>query len=226
MGPDCGYHPGFEEDENKTGKSMSSFWRYRIRFSKRGTVRFISHRDLMAVFARAFRRAELPVRMSEGFNPRPRFSLPAPLPLGIEGLDEVLELQLDELLAPDELARRLGLELPDGIEVIRAEQLEPGVKARVSSVRYCVQGELPGHAVERCNRSEELRVTRRDGRELDVRPYLKSIERRNGGCEFELRVTAEGTARPAEVVAALCDGDAALARHLSLVRTSVNLEAP
>ena len=46
----------------------------------------------MGVFARAFRRAGLPLRMSQGFNPRPRFSLPAPLPVGIEGLEEELRL--------------------------------------------------------------------------------------------------------------------------------------
>ena len=205
---------------------MSSFWRYRIRFSKRGTVRFISHRDLMGVFARAFRRAGLPVRMSEGFNPRPRFSLPAPLAVGVEGLDEVLELDLAESAPPQELVARLAKELPEGVELTRAEQLEPGVKARVESVRYRVHGDLPLGAVERCAAREELRVSRRDGRELDVRPYLQRVGTCAGGCEFETRVTGQGTARPAEIVAALCDGDAELPRHLSLVRTAVNLHGP
>ena len=204
---------------------MSSFWRYRIRFGKRGTVRFISHRDLMGVLARAFRRAMLPVRMSQGFNPRPRFSLPAPLAVGVEGLDEVLELDLTERLAPDELSGRLARELPAGLEVSSAELLEQGEKARVESVKYRVAGEVPAGAVERCAASRELRVTRRDQRCVDIRPYLRSVSRfSDGGCECEVLVTNEGTARPAELVEALCGEDTRLRRSLSLVRTGVNLK--
>ncbi|MFH1732104.1 MAG: TIGR03936 family radical SAM-associated protein [Planctomycetota bacterium] len=205
---------------------MSSFWRYRIRFSKRGAIRFISHRDLMGVFARAFRRAGLPVRMSQGFNPRPRFSLPAPLPVGIEGLDEVLELDLTEEMPADEVGRRLSAEVPEGVEIIRAESLEPPAKARVASLTYRVTGRLPAGGVERCASAAELRVTRSDGREIDIKPYLKSIDRRDGGCEFEILVTRAGSARPAEIVSAICGEDGDLARHLSLARTAVNLLAP
>jgi len=180
----------------------------------------------MGVFARAFRRAGLPVRMSQGFNPRPRFSLPAPLALGIEGLDEVLELDLTENVSPHELAARLAEALPEGLDLVRAEQLGPGAKARVESVVYRVRGDLAPGAVRRCAELGELVVRRRDGRELDIRPYLRRIVASADGCEFEAQVTGRGTARPAEVAAALCDGDAELARRLSLVRTAVNLHGP
>jgi len=180
----------------------------------------------MGVFARAFRRAGLPVRMSQGFNPRPRFSLPAPLPVGIEGLDEVLELDLTEEMPADEVGRRLSAEVPEGVEIIRAESLEPPAKARVASLTYRVSGGLPAGGVERCAAAAELPVTRNDGRELDIKPYLKSIDRRDGGCEFEILVTHAGSARPAEIVAVICGEDSDLARHLSLTRTAVNLLAP
>ena len=180
----------------------------------------------MGVFARAFRRAGLPVRMSEGFNPRPRFSLPVPLPVGVAGFDEVIELDLSEELEPEALARRLSEELPNDIEISRAELLEPGTRARVSTVRYRVLGELPAGCIERCIASKELRATRRNGKEIDIRPYIKEIGRCDGGCEFELFVSNEGTARPAEVVAALCNGDVELSKHLSTVRTAVNLDVP
>ncbi len=180
----------------------------------------------MGVFERAFRRAQLPVRMSQGFNPRPRFSLPAALARGSEGVDEVLELELTEHLPAEEVAHRLSRELPKQVEITLAELLEPGVKARVESVNYRVLGEFPTGAVERCAAAEELCTTRRGGKEIDIRAYLNVIEPCDGGCEFELSVTDEGTARPAEVAEALCNGDAELVRHLSLVRTAVNLAAP
>ena len=202
------------------------FWRYRIRFSKRGTARFISHRDLIGVLARTFRRAELPVRMSQGFNPRPRFSLPAPLSLGIEGLDEVLELDLAENPPPEEVGQRLGRNLPAGIEVLQCELLDPGAKARVETVNYRIVGEPPPGSVERCAASEELLSVRQQGKHIDIRPYITSISRCDGGCECHVLVKNEGTARPAEIVDALAGGDAALARRFSLVRTKVNLTAP
>ena len=205
---------------------MSSFSRYRIRFSKRGTVRFISHRDLMGVFARAFRRAELPVRMSQGFNPRPRFSLPLPLSVGLEGLDEVLELDLTDQVTPDDVARKLARELPDGIGIIRVELLETGEKARVTGARYRVLGKLPAGAAEECVASEELCATRQHGKEIDIRPYIKSVEACDGGYECEVLVTTEGTVRPAEIADALCRRDLHATRRLSLVRTAVNLAVP
>ena len=205
---------------------MAPFFRYRFRFCKRGTVRFISHRELMGVFARAFRRAELPLRMSLGFHPRPRFSLPAPLPVGAEGLDEVLELDLAEDLAPDDVARRLAPVLPQGIDIFRTERVDPPVRARIRSVRYRMLGPIEPDAVRRCAERPWLLVARRQGGTADIRPYLKAIEPCEGGCECEVLVTNEGTARPADIAETLCDGDARRARHLSLSRTAVNLDVP
>ena len=200
-----------------------SFWRYRIRFCKRGTARFISHKDLMGVLARAFRRAGLPVRMTEGFNPHPRFSLPSPLSLGIEGLDEILELELVEELPPDDVARKLQCEMPQGISVHRAERLGSPQKARVDSVTYRLMGEVDPAAFE--NRDAVFKPER-NGREFDVLPYVRRIERIDGGIECEVVVTNAGTAKPAELALAFCGGDAEKARRLTLVRTAINLASP
>jgi radical SAM-linked protein len=180
----------------------------------------------MEVFARALRRAELPVRMSQGFNPRPRFSLPVPLPLGIEGLDEVLEVDLTEELRAEDVARALRKQMPEGIEIRTVDVLEPGEKARPAGATYRLQGELPRGAVERCAASGELRVTRSSGKQLDIRPYLIRIARRDDGCEFDLRITPGGTARPTEIVAALCPEAPDRARRLVPVRTTVTLKSP
>ena len=178
----------------------------------------------MGVFARAFRRAHLPVRMSQGFNPRPRFSLPAPLSVGIEGLDEVLEIDLTQEPPADELGRSLNEQMPDGIEILGTERLEPPAKASVESVGYRATGDLPAGAVERCTAATELRTTRSNGRTVDIRPYMKSLNRCDGGCEFEVLVTQTGSAKPSEIAAALCDGDVNLVRRLSITRAAVNLQ--
>jgi radical SAM-linked protein len=70
----------------------------RLRFSKTGELRLVSHRDLMKFFERALRRANLPVHVSQGFHPMPRMVFALSLGLGIVGLDEVLELEFTEAI--------------------------------------------------------------------------------------------------------------------------------
>ena len=70
--------------------------RVRIRFCKQGDLRWIGHRDLMRCMERLFRRAALPLGMSQGFHPKPRMSFPAALAVGIAAMDEVMELELAE----------------------------------------------------------------------------------------------------------------------------------
>jgi len=177
----------------------------------------------MGVFERAFRRAELPVRMTEGFNPHPKFSLSSPLSLGIEGLNEILELELTQEIPPDDAARKLQCEMPQGITVLRAERLDSPLKAMVDSVTYRFYGEFEPAALENPN---AVFKPERNGRVFDVMPYVRRMEKVEDGIEVEVVVTNAGTAKPAELALAFCGGDAEKARRLTLVRTSVNLSNP
>ena len=78
--------------------------RVRIRFCKQGDLRLIGHRDLMRCLERLFRRAGLALAMSQGFHPKPRVTFPLALAVGIEGLDEVMELELTESPLPTSFA--------------------------------------------------------------------------------------------------------------------------
>ena len=82
--------------------------RVRIRFCKQGDLRFIGHRDLMRCLERLFRRAGLTLSFSEGFHPKPRMTFPLALAVGIEGVDEVMEVELAERYEAEELRRRLA----------------------------------------------------------------------------------------------------------------------
>lgn len=81
--------------------------RFRIRFSKTGLLRWIGHRDLLRLWERLLRRSDLQLSMSTGFHPRARLSFPSALALGVEGLDEVVEIELAQSIAADELRQRL-----------------------------------------------------------------------------------------------------------------------
>jgi len=86
-------------------------------FTKKGTIRFISHLDLMRLFMRAFRRANLPLKMTEGFNPHPKFSIKRALKLGVESDNEEAVLVLRERIGEEEFREKLQKQLPEGIEI-------------------------------------------------------------------------------------------------------------
>jgi len=90
---------------------------YRIEFifTKKGAMRFISHLDLMRLFMRAMRRADLPLKMTEGFSPHPKLSIKRALKLGLESDNEEASIVLKELIEPQDFKERLQRQLPEGI---------------------------------------------------------------------------------------------------------------
>jgi len=91
-------------------------------FSKKGLMRYISHLDLMRLFMRAMRRADLPLKMTEGFSPHPKLSIKRALKLGLESDNEEASILLKELIDPVEFKERLKKQLPEGIEIKHVER--------------------------------------------------------------------------------------------------------
>ncbi|MFH1398284.1 MAG: TIGR03936 family radical SAM-associated protein [Candidatus Omnitrophota bacterium] len=89
-------------------------------FTKTGAMRFISHLDLMRLFTRALRRADLPVKITEGFNPHPKVSLKKALKLGVESENEEAVITLKEFINPKEFQQKLEQQLPEGITIKKA----------------------------------------------------------------------------------------------------------
>lgn len=92
----------------------------RLRFDKTGRAVYISHLDLMATMQRAFARAGLELKYSEGFNPHPLISILLPLSVGTGSRCELMDFRLREDAAPEELPARLTAVLPEGIRVLEA----------------------------------------------------------------------------------------------------------
>ena len=86
-----------------------------FKFSKKQDLKFISHLDLMRLFTRAMRRAGLPLKMTQGFSPHPKFSIKRALKLGIESDNEEALVVLNEFVRPQEFQARLQKQLPEGI---------------------------------------------------------------------------------------------------------------
>ena len=92
-------------------------------FSKTGDMRFISHLDLMRLFQRALRRANLPVAMTQGFSPHLKISIKRALKLGVESTDETLTVQSSGSIDGAIFTELLNSNLPEGIRIINAKRI-------------------------------------------------------------------------------------------------------
>jgi len=92
--------------------------RLRIRYAKRGRLRFTSHRDFSRAFERAVFRARLPMAYSSGFNPHPRISYAGASPTGSASEAEYLELAMAEVVDPAAVHAALDEAMPDGLDLV------------------------------------------------------------------------------------------------------------
>lgn len=90
----------------------------RIRFSKTGQAKYISHLDINRVFSRAFARAKVDLWYTEGYNPHPYMSFSLPLSLGVESLCENVDIRILNDITNEELKENLNNALPVGIRVV------------------------------------------------------------------------------------------------------------
>jgi len=95
--------------------------RIRIHFAKRGPALFVPHVDLPILFARAARRAGIPMEYTQGFTPRPRTAFGPPLPVGVVGLSEPAEFWFGEW--NDDFLSGWRDFLPDGFYITSAEEI-------------------------------------------------------------------------------------------------------
>ena len=111
---------------------------------KCGDLRLVSHHDLLRCLERALRRAEIPVAVTQGFNPRPKVTFALALALGIEGRREVVEIDLAEPMEPAEVLSRLAATSPPGLEWSGAEPATSNRAAQATAVLYRLDSpELP-----------------------------------------------------------------------------------
>lgn len=191
--------------------------RIRIKFSKTGPLRYIGNLDLHTLWERAARRADLPLAYSHGFHPQPKIHLASPLPLGFSSRSEVVDLRLDEDVPLADLARRLMSALPQGIDILSTESVDPlapPLPALLIAAEYQIT--LPASIDLQLLSSrivsllEQTAIPRqRRGRTYDLRPLIEDLRleppESDGPRQLHMRLAArEGaTGRPDEVLEAL-----------------------
>jgi radical SAM-linked protein len=161
--------------------------RVRLRYAKRGPLRFTSHRDFARAFERALRRAGVPVAYSQGFTPHPKISYASAAPTGVASEAEYLELGLQAPMDPTEVARALDAVLSPGLDVLEAVAVSAAgggsFADRMQASRWRI--ELPGVEVDALRRAVAAfdaadavpveRTTKQGRRTLDARAAVIDI---------------------------------------------------
>ncbi len=170
-----------------------------LSFSREGAVAWIAHLDLMRSFERAFRRAGLPLRWSQGFNPRPSLVFALPLGVGLECEADLLEIELCEKIPVESLPEKLNAQLPPGLRITKACLPEPHTKSLMNLVEEAVYrfsargaGLAWKKLAEKAEAGEEILVERKSKgkiRQLALFPLILGWEVLSDD-EFRLRVKA------------------------------------
>ena len=185
--------------------------RYRIRFAKVDLLRWISHRDLARLWERLLRRANLKLSMTEGFHPKPRVAFPSALALGVESLDEVVEIELAEELSVSELLRRLCDDQQPGLVIHSVHRLPDGFgKAQLLSTEYAitipesVDLEAAEKSVEQLRRQPSITFVRKN-KNVTVSVPDQILRLELDGRELRMTLAASETAslRPGDVLESL-----------------------
>ncbi|MBR2215944.1 MAG: TIGR03960 family B12-binding radical SAM protein [Selenomonadaceae bacterium] len=195
---------------------------YRCQITKEEPLRYLSHLDYAALFARAIERAALPIAYSAGFNPHPKLAFASALSVGVTSSMEYFDLELVTELTPREVKERLNGALPSGAKIIRIKLMrgkQPALMAMADLAKYEARVPYRGAkapilaALAAFNQNPHViyrRVTPKKQREINVKEYLREAVT----CEFNeaarelclqlaISITPTGSVKPAEILAVL-----------------------
>jgi radical SAM-linked protein len=160
--------------------------RIRIRYAKRGPLRFTSHRDFARAFERAVRRAGVPIAFSQGFTPHPKISYASAAPTGVASEAEYLEIGLQAPVDPEQLRVALDAALSPGLDVLAAvvDRGGPSLAERIDASHWrlvldALEPRTANDAVAAFMAAVEVpveRLTKQGRRRLDARAAVVKIE--------------------------------------------------
>jgi radical SAM-linked protein len=189
----------------------------RIRYAKRGRLRFASHRDLARTLERALRRANVPMAFSAGFSPHPKISYLGAAPTGAASEAEYLEIGLSSTCDPEAVRAALDASLPAEVAILECVEAGEGTGSLADRIDTSVwRVELPGvefkelqAAVDAFLASDVVTVAKRTKnglKDIDARPSVASASAaEEAGCAILHMVVRQLTpaVRPDDVLAAL-----------------------
>lgn len=164
----------------------------RVYFDKYGEMKFISQLDLLRFFERLFNKAEIPVKYSEGFHPRPKMSFGSPISLGTEAYNEIMDFETDVEISNEEVVKRLNESAVLGFKVNKVEEVprKSSIMEEFTNMLYTVEGsqEDMDKLEELFNRNEILEVREKKGKIVtrNLKERLKTFSREGNKISTEI----------------------------------------
>lgn len=173
--------------------------RLRVRYAKRGRLRFTSHRDFSRAFERAVFRARIPMAYSSGFNPHPRISYAGAAPTGSASEAEYLELALAQVVVAADVHADLDEALPPGLDILQVVESPGGslsdlLEASRWHITVATDSGVARDAATRFLAADEAlveRMTKKGMREFDARGAVLSLEVLDGAPPDLTRTTLD-----------------------------------
>lgn len=163
----------------------------RTKYNKEGDMIYISHLDLQQLLQRAFRRANIELVHSQGYNPHPKISYGNALALGTESQGEYVDVEIENDLSIEEYSARINEQLPEGIKFMKSIEITKQTPSLASNIEYGeyifnIELERPlskefvkSKLVEFMSR-EEILITKKNKKgkmvESDIRPMIKTFD--------------------------------------------------
>lgn len=155
----------------------------RIKFTKTGSLMYISHLDLVRTVQRIMVRAGIDIRYTEGFNPQPKMVFTPPLSIGVESLCEFVDIKINSPMSTDEIKKRLSENFPDEMRVL-AVYVPTAKLSDIAYTDYIINMESPTIDEDTENKVRELfsrectvvKASKKGEREINVTDYIKSLD--------------------------------------------------
>lgn len=170
----------------------------RLRFSKRGQMKFIGHLDMVRYFQKVMRRSEVDVAYSEGFSPHQKMSFAAPLSVGVLSRGEYFDLEVNSTESSKVMLERINAQNAEGVEVLSYKLLPDDAKNAMSVVAgadYKVYTDLFNQnmldAFMNQNQIIVLKKTKKSEKEVDIKPLIYNIKLEDDGIFMQV---AQGSA--------------------------------
>lgn len=203
---------------------------HRIKFAKRGNLIFVSHLDFAHSFTRALKRAELPIKYSEGFSPHPKQVFALPLSVGMVGENELCDITLTQDFTHEEIKARLSNAFTDEIQI--KEVYDPDIKmGKVKSAKYTLVFDDVSFSKDELSKalSDLLPVVKKtksgNEKELDLNSmvYAYDVEQKDGKTSIMLELASSGESylNPELVLVSLKNMGYDLPEEYDITRTEI-----
>jgi len=217
--------------ENSKPEDEPSYY-YTFSFSKTGSAKFISHLELSRCFARAMRRADIPMKYSKGFHPLPRIIFHEALSVGIESMEESANLELIKKIEPGDIISKINPHLPEGIKINTAKKItlkKEGLAVKTKHKRYLIY--LPSgynlkEKLEEYNAKKEIIITlvsKRKSYNIDIKKAVNNCSiLENSILEIITNNTQEKSPKIVKIVETILQLDERETASLKIIKLAGN----